>query len=532
MKLVTAEAIREADRKTIEELDFPGIALMENAGMRITEAVISIDPLPRNIVILAGPGNNGGDGLVTARHLDRLGFRLSVWCTAPAESYKGDALTNLNFLEKKGLYVRYVQGRTQMGLLEEQVKNADLVVDALLGTGTKGTVEGIIAQVIEMVNVSGTPVLSVDMPSGIDSDSGIIHGIAMRAWWTVTFAFPKRGLLLFPGADFAGWVTVADIDIPDKVLPFEGVEVVTAPKVKKLLPVRPRDAHKGTFGKTMIVAGSPGMSGAAVLAAESALRGGAGLVYIASAGSICNLIESKMVEGITLELPESKKGIVAEEAAGIIMDQIHDCRVLLVGPGLTPGEDTYKLLEILIPNCPIPMIFDAGALTALSMGAELLLKAQAPVIITPHPGEMARLTGLKINEVEEDRLGLPAKMAKVWKFVVVLKGAPSVVALPDGTTWVNPTGGPVLSTAGTGDILCGLIAGLVSQGLSVEEAAICGTFVHGLAGDLISGEGLGIKAGDILLRLPQAFSAIAKRRWEPSLFGAFHRDIRPRFKPE
>ena len=241
---------------------------------------MSIDPLPRKVVVLAGPGNNGGDGLVTARQLDRLGFQLSVWCTEPKDSYSGDAGINLSFLEQKGLYVKYIQGRAQLGLVEEQIRYADLVVDALLGTGIQRPVEGMIASLIEILNSSWTPVLSVDIPSGIDADTGEVMGIAVRAWWTVTLAYPKRGLLLYPGADHAGWVTVADIDIPVKAVPFEGLEVITPAHIYRLLPERPGNAHKGTFGKIMMVAGSPGMTGAAALAGEAALRGGAGLVYV------------------------------------------------------------------------------------------------------------------------------------------------------------------------------------------------------------------------------------------------------------
>lgn len=530
MKLVTASAMREADRTTMKDLGFPGIALMENAGMRVTEAIMSIDPLPRRVVILVGPGNNGGDGLVVARHLDRLGFQLSVWSTAPKESYSGDPGINLNFLEKKGLYVKHIQDHVQLGMVEEDIHRADLVVDALLGTGIGRPVEGMIASLIGVLNSSWIPVLSVDIPSGIDADTGEVRGNAVRAWWTITFAYPKRGLMLYPGADHAGWVSVAEIDIPPEALPPEGLEVITPARIYRLLPDRPGNAHKGTFGKIMIVAGSPGMTGAAALAGEAALRGGGGLVYVATSQRLRQILEAKTLEVITMDLPETGKGEISDDAANIILQKAANCHVLAVGPGMTPGEETYRLLEELIPDCPVPMILDAGALGALAQGPEILLKARAPVIITPHPGEMSRLTGLQLAEVERDRFALPAKIARSWKTVVVMKGAPTVISLPNGLSYVNPTGGPALATAGTGDVLTGLIAGLVGQGLPVEEAALCGAFIHGVAGDLAASEGRGIKAGDVLLHFPATFKTLESRGWESSIFGPFHRDLRPRFR--
>ena len=368
MKLVTASAMREADRTTMKDLGFPGIALMENAGMRVTEAIMSIDPLPRRVVILVGPGNNGGDGLVVARHLDRLGFQLSVWSTAPKESYSGDPGINLNFLEKKGLYVKHIQDHVQLGMVEEDIHRADLVVDALLGTGIGRPVEGMIASLIGVLNSSWIPVLSVDIPSGIDADTGEVRGNAVRAWWTITFAYPKRGLMLYPGADHAGWVSVAEIDIPPEALPPEGLEVITPARIYRLLPDRPGNAHKGTFGKIMVVAGSPGMTGAAALAGEAALRGGGGLVYVATSQRLRQILEAKTLEVITMDLPETGKGEISDDAANIILQKAANCHVLAVGPGMTPGEETYRLLEELIPDCPVPMILDAGALGALARG--------------------------------------------------------------------------------------------------------------------------------------------------------------------
>ena len=528
MKLVTAEAMREADRKTIEDMEFPGMALMENAGMRVTEAIMSLNPIPRRVVILAGPGNNGGDGLVVARHLNRLGVKVSVWCAATADSYKGDALVNLNFLRHKKISIHHIENESQISQFNSEMSGADLVVDALLGTGTGRMVGGLFARLVEAVNVARIPVLAVDIPSGIDANTGEILGVAIKAWWTVTFAFPKRGLVLYPGAEYAGEVTVGEIDIPDKALPSAGLEVVAPGRVSRLLPQRPGNAHKGTFGRALVVAGSPGMSGAAILAGEAALRGGAGLVNLATSRSLRGIVEAKTVELISQNLPEDDEGCITAEAASPILEWAQNCQVLAVGPGLRAGEETYRLLEKLIPESPVPLVLDAGALGALSAGPEILLRARSPVVITPHPGEMAGLTGLKIKEIEKDRLELPVRMARTWNFVAALKGAPTVIGFPDGASWVNPTGGPVLATAGTGDVLTGLITGFISQGLSAEAATLCGVFLHGLAGDIAAEEKRGLKAGDTLLRIPAAFRTMLEHKWEPAMFGPFHRDLRPR----
>ncbi len=529
MKLISAEAMREGDRRTIEDLGFPGIVLMENAGMRITEAVTSISPLPEKVIVLAGPGNNGGDGLVTARQLNRLGISVSVWCAASPQSYKGDARVNHDFLEKKGFPLNYVEDETRLEELQEDIKSADLLIDALLGTGTGRLVEGVIADIIALLNAAKAPVLSVDIPSGIDANTGKVLGIAVKAKWTVTLASLKRGHLLHPGAEYAGKVTVADIDIPERAIPSEAMEVITPERVIPLLPRRPLNAHKGTFGRALIVAGSPGMSGAALLTGESALRGGAGLVHLATARGLRGIIEAKTVEIITQNLPEDGEGYITSKAADILLEWAGKCQVLAIGPGLFPGEETYRLLGKLVPECPVPMVIDAGGLGALAAAPELLLKARSPVVITPHPGEMARLTGLKMSEVEEERLDLPARMAQTWRFVVVLKGAPTVVAFPDGSSWVNPTGGPVLASAGTGDLLTGLITGLISQGLTAEESSVCGVYLHGLAGDLtaqVNRETQGMKAGDVLQRFPAAFQTLLEHKWDSSEFGPFHRQLR------
>ncbi len=554
MRLLTAEGVREADRRAMENTEIPGILLMENAGMRLTEAVLSLDPLPRKILVLAGPGNNGGDGLVVTRHLQKLGLQVEVCCTAPADKYRGDALANLNILLHSGFPVRHIIEEGDLDYVRGRLARMeadDLVIDALLGTGTSRQVEGRIASLISMINRARTRVMSVDIPSGIHADTGEVLGDAVRADWTVTFAFPKRGLMLFPGADYSGRVVVGEIYIPQEEAPFEGVEVPEGRKVQELLPPRPRDSHKGTFGRALVVAGSPGMTGAAAMAGEAALRGGAGLVYLATAAGLRPVLESKLVEVITLGLPEAyveshshggetgaethngnessqeQGGVISAAGASLVLEWLQECRVLAVGPGMQPGEETYRLLERLLPASPVPVVLDAGALGALSLDPELLRRAASEVVITPHPGEAASLTGMSVAEISQNRLQTARQMSQKWNVIVLLKGAPTVVAHPDGSAWVNPTGGPALASAGTGDLLTGLITALVSQGSGVTEAAVCGAFMHGLAGDLVPPEGRGVKAGDVLLNFPHAFNLVENSWWETGLFGPFNRELRP-----
>ena len=535
MRLLSAEGIREADRRAIEDLGIPGALLMENAGMRLTEGILSLDPLPRKVLVLAGPGNNGGDGLVVARHLDAFARRtgidmeVKVWCTASQEKYRGDARTNLELLLHRDFTIHYYLEEEDLESLEPHLREADLVVDALLGTGTSRPVEGRLARLIPRINQEGSPVLSVDIPSGIHANTGKVLGTAVQAHWTITFAYPKRGLMVFPGAGYAGRVLVGEIYIPEKEAPDEGVEVITPGRVKEILPGRPLDAHKGTFGKVLVVAGSPGMTGAAVLASESALRGGAGLVYLATASGLRPLLENKLVEVITLDLPGDQKNRehIPPQAVDRILSLAEDCQVLAVGPGLPPDENTFQLLQNLLPASPVPVVLDAGALTALSREPGILRRAAAPVIITPHPGEASRLLHVDAEEVTGHRLDIPAQMARDWGVVAVLKGAPTVVSSPQGKTWVNSTGGPALATAGSGDLLTGIISAWLAQEVTVEEAAVGGVFLHGLAGDIASRQGRGLKAGDILLSFPAALSAVEHDRWESSPFGPFNRPVFP-----
>ncbi len=531
MKVLTSTAMREADRRTIEELGFPGAVLMESAGMRVAEVILSLQPAPARVLVVAGPGNNGGDGLVIARLLQQAGRDVSLWTTVPPGGYRGDAAVNYQFLRHRGFQIKHILDYEALGQFQAALGGVDLVVDALFGMGLDRPVEGLPAGVIKAVNTGGVPVLAVDLPSGVQADSGKVMGCAVKARWTVTFAFPKPGLLQYPGADLAGEVIIGEINIPSFLAAEEQASLTTAQRVRELLPPRPPEAHKGNFGRVLITAGSVGMSGAAALASEAALRGGAGLIYLAAPASICPALEGQLCEVITVPLPECARGLIDLQAAELLVEKAGGCDVLAVGPGLAPVRENASLLEQLLQRCSLPLVLDAGALGALALLPEaermaLLRAAPQTPLLTPHPGEMARLTGLSPGEVQRSRPELARRLAQEWRSIIVLKGAGTVIASPGGEIYFNPTGGPALATAGTGDLLTGLIASLIAQGMPPFGAAVAAVYIHGLAGDLLP-KGRGAMAGDILARFPAAFQHLEQEITATSSWGPYNRKLRP-----
>ncbi len=504
MKVLSRDSMRAADRKTIEEYGLPGSVLMETAGMRIAELVSSVIPDKNNVVILAGYGNNGGDGLVAARLLEKAGYSVSLWCAAKSGGYKAEAANQEKYLKKSGFKMNYLTEKVELETFTREVNNADLVIDALLGIGADREVTGLTADLINIINNSYVPVLAVDIPSCVDADSGAVLGAAVKADWTITFAAPKLGMFLHPGAALTGKIIVADINIPDHLLEEEKVELITPDFVRTALPVRPPDAHKGSVGRTLIVAGSPGMTGAAVLTAESALNSGSGLVYLAVPESICPEVEAKTMEVIIVPLPEQQKGIISLEAVDEILLKAKECDALAVGPGLDTGEVTSELINKLIQLSPVPLVLDAGALAALGQKMNTLRSARHTPVITPHPGEMSRLTGVPAGQIQSSRLDVAIKNARLWECIIMLKGPNTVIATPGGQVGINPTGSHSLATAGAGDLLTGMVASFIAQGIAYSDASRAAAFMHGLAGDLVP-EGRGHMARDVLNLYKEAF---------------------------
>jgi len=507
VKLVTAAEMRELDRRAIKEYGIPGIVLMENAARGVVSRMVHAwgGVSGRRYVVFCGKGNNGGDGLAIARHLHNMGAKVAVMLFA--EEMKGDAGTNLGSARKMGLDMKTVS----QNLRKERtiVAHADAVVDAIFGTGLASEVGGQYKKVIDMINACARRVVSVDIPSGVDSDKGRIMGAAVRADMTVTFGLPKRGLYLYPGAQMAGDVHVADIGIPRQALESAPVKaaLLSHANVSGLLPARKQDSHKGTFGHLFILAGSAGKTGAAVLSAMAALRSGAGLVTLGVPESLNDVFEEKLTEAMTIPLPETDERTLSPKGLEAVLEALRGKTALVLGPGISTNSGTARLVSELLPEVEVPMLIDADGLNILSIDDTPLRKAKAPAVLTPHPGEMGRLLGVLAREVQADRPDAACDLAAEYGTPVVLKGARTLIAAPSGDFFINPTGNPGMATAGTGDVLSGVIGSFMAQGLEPWDAALLGVYVHGMAGDLAAGlKGqAGLIAGDIVESIPGSF---------------------------
>ncbi|MDO8684139.1 MAG: NAD(P)H-hydrate dehydratase [Armatimonadota bacterium] len=511
MKIVTAAQMRELDRRATEEYGVPSLLLMENAGIRTFAAVSRIleGVEGKSILVVSGKGNNGGDGFVIARHLQEAGANVTVALACDPEEVKGDARANLETVFRMGIPSLQIKDVSD---IQRHLASCDLIVDALFGAGVKGEITGLPAAIIDAINVSGKTVISVDLPSGLNADTGEISGHCIIADETVTFALPKIGLVTYPGAKYVGRLTVGDIGIPSQLLddPSLKIELLTDEIIRGLLPDREPDAHKGTFGHLLVLAGSVGMTGAACLASEAGARVGAGLVTLGCAWGLNDIFEVKLTEAMTVPLAETEARSLAPDAVGAVTALAKKCTAVAIGPGLGRHPDTDRFVQSVLPRLELPVVIDADALNALAGAKEIFVQLRAPAVITPHPGEMSRLLGTSSAEVQSDRLKVALDAAAKFGVVVVLKGARTVIASPDGRAFINPTGNAGMASGGMGDVLTGAIGGFLAQGLSPLDAAICGVYLHGLAGDLVADElGVaGLLASDLLLKLPVAIKSI------------------------
>ncbi|PLY01088.1 MAG: bifunctional ADP-dependent NAD(P)H-hydrate dehydratase/NAD(P)H-hydrate epimerase [Desulfuromonas sp.] len=506
MILLTAKQMRELDRAAIEDWHVPGPVLMENAGKATVDQLEDVfaELCPGPVTILAGKGNNGGDGYVIARHLLNRGWQVLTIVLAAAEKITGDARINLDILLKSEAEVLFVTDSDELERLLPQL-DPIIVVDALFGTGLFSAVSGLYEKAIDWANEAAEAIIAVDIPSGIDATSGKVLGTAVAADLTVTFACAKVGQVIYPGAEYVGDLVVADIGIPVQLLQQQDVDhhFIDFAAARFLLPERPASGHKGTFGHLLLVAGSSGKSGAAALAAEAALRAGVGLATLACPAQLHPVFEEKLTEVMTVPLPEVD-GRVSMQALVDIQQLWQQKSVLAVGPGLGTGEEVAGLVRRLVRECPLPLVVDADGLNALAGHLEILQERMAPTVLTPHPGEMARLTGLSVAEVESDRISIARQVACSRQVVVVLKGARTIVATPDGAVFINGSGNPALASGGTGDVLTGVISGLLAQGMKAEAAALLGVYLHGRSADrLAESRGqAGVLASDLLADLP------------------------------
>lgn len=538
--LVSAAEMRALDRHTIETLGVPGALLMESAGRAVAEAVLAERALagPGDVLVVCGGGNNGGDGLVAARHLRMLGVPVRVAWAGGQGRVAPDAAANL--ARAKAIGVPIETGRVRTA-------GAAVIVDALLGTGLTRAVEGPVAAAIRRIAAArpGARVVAVDLPSGIDADTGGIHGVAVAAEATVAIALPKLGLALEPGRSLAGRIVVARIGIADEA---PGVRPAAAlwtdAAAARRLPERPSDGHKGRFGHVLVVAGARGTTGAAALAALAAARSGAGLVMIACPAGINEVLETKCTEPMTAPVPDAADGSLSLDALAPILALALERDVVALGPGIGRASETQKLVRELVSATPQPLVIDADGLFPFAAGATRgkragdalgALKArEAATILTPHPGEAARLLGVSATEINLDRVAAARRLAERAGSVVVLKGAATVVTAPDGRTLVTPTGSSALATGGTGDVLTGVIAALLAQapgeraasgkkgGTDPFEVAALGAWLHGRAGDRVAARlgRAGVLAGDVVDELPGALEELRRRNIAPAVAGA------------
>ena len=504
MKLLLAEEMRRIDEEA-QALGLTTEILMERAGRALAEETKKFlgSAAGRRIVVLAGPGNNGGDGLVAARYLHDWGACVAVFLLRRRE---GDE--NLKLVEERGISAKVLDEEGMEGLRRE-LSRADAVIDAFFGTGRlrplEGPVKDALAAAVEEKRRRGLKVVAVDLPSGLDADTGAVDPACLPADLTVTMGFPKRGLYSFPGRDYAGKVVVADLGYPEHLWRDIQIELITPEEVGGLLPLRPRDANKGTFGRVLVVAGSENYIGACYLACMGAVRAGAGLVTLACPRSLKLALASKMAEPTYIPLPESRPGIAGLQAAEILREWIPRYDALVVGCGLGQDPGTAELLRNLLSEELPPLVIDADGLNILSRSPDWPERLKAPAVLTPHPGEMSRLSGLPISEIQKERIEVAREHARKWGKVVVLKGACTVIASPDGRAKVSPVATAALATGGTGDVLAGIIGALLAQKLDPFDAASCGVYLHGRAGEILEEEmgDAGSAASDLLPLIPR-----------------------------
>jgi len=517
MRVLNSSQMRDADRRTIEEIGIPSLVLMENAGRQTVAAMEAMysDLAERHVGVLCGRGNNGGDGFVVARTLAQRGVDVSVFLLGHVAEVRGDARTNLEILGRLGLTVIEVADGQSWELHFSELSDCTLIVDAIFGTGLNAPVSGLVESVIADVNTSGIPVVAIDVPSGLSADSHHPIGPSIEATLTVTLGAPKLPLILPPAETRAGDIVIADIGIPAAVLDaVEGprIELLTRSAMRELIPPRTPDSHKGDYGRVLLVAGSRGKTGAAHLCAIGALRSGAGLVTVATPTSCLDIVASMGAEYMTEPLDEAVNGL-DPDGVDRVLDIARD--VVAIGPGLGQAEGTREFVKQLVDKATMPLVVDADGLNAFADDPDRLAGREGrDIIITPHPGEMARLVGMSIEEVQASRIEVARNFAAAHHVYVVLKGHRTVIATPDERTFINPTGNPGMATGGTGDVLTGMIAAWLAQLLDAEAACHLAVYVHGMAGDLAEADEseIAMTSADLAEHIGDAILELTSRR--------------------
>lgn len=509
MDLVTAAEMQKMDHETIESFGIPGIVLMENAGRGATRFFLESfkDACDQKVAVIAGRGNNGGDGFVMARYLYQKRIRVSVYLLSQRDAIGGDAAANLRLLEPLGIPVIEIPDQNAFKAHATSLRHQDIWIDAILGTGLKSKVKGYFKEAIDFMNRLNKPIFAVDIPSGLNSDTGQPCGVCIKAQATATFAFAKIGHVVLPGTIYTGQLNIVDIGIPQHIVKQTALQhvLITQNMVAKQIHPRSQDAHKGDTGHVLIVAGSPGKTGAAAMTATSAMRAGAGLATLATPESLNPFLETQILEAMTYPLAETKTGILDETALETIMGLMAKKNCLAIGPGIGTAPETKRLIQKILLVSQIAVVIDADGLNCIADNPQILRGLEIPVVLTPHPGEMARLINSTTQTVQQDRIGCARTFARQFGVHLVLKGARTVIAQPDGKIIINPTGNPGMASGGMGDVLTGIIAGFIAQGYAPGDAALAGVYLHGSAGDTLADEygPYGFLAGDVMNQIPR-----------------------------
>ncbi len=511
MKLADARVMRGLDDSAINEFGIPGVVLMENAGRCTVDAILARygSLVGTRIPIFAGPGNNGGDGLVVARYLHQLGARPQVFLFSSPEKFSGDAAINLRVVQKLPIKIMQVLEQDDLDAMSVTLGHSALLVDALFGTGLKRDIVGRYAVAIKRMNEVGRPIISVDIPSGLNSDTGQIMGVSVRADLTVTYGLAKPGQVIYPGAGVVGCLKVVDIGIPLEVVSQANIQINLLTKVMAagLVPSRQAESHKGSFGHLLVLAGSLGKTGAAMLSVKGALRSGTGLVSLVSPKKLNSVYETRLVEAMTV--PLASDYCLAIDDYDVIAAALSGKDALVLGPGLGVADVTRELVCRLYGEVEVPMVVDADALNCLALGGGVSHSGSVSCILTPHPGEMARMSGWSIREIQDNRREYALSFAKENNVILVLKGAGTIIADPSGRLAVNPTGNSGMAAGGMGDVLSGVIGGLLAQGMLPWEAACLGVYLHGLAADRIAAKvQVGFLASEVADELPLALQEL------------------------
>jgi NAD(P)H-hydrate epimerase len=513
MHILTSASIREADRRTIQEIGIPASVLMESAGRAVVRTMMErIEDLEsQSVVVVCGKGGNGGDGLVVLRTLACLGYDARAVVLAPFENLSAEALDNLQAALKLGLPVESAPTVEAWGDVLSQAASADVVVDALFGTGLTDPPRGIYQRVIEDLNALDTLRVALDVPSGLSSDSGTVPGVAFDAHLTIALAAPKVCHFIPPASELCGEVEVVEIGIPPQFLGSSEprLETIEPAAFAEAIPRRRRLSHKGSYGHLLILAGSVGKTGAAVMAAEAALRSGVGLVTVASAKSAIPMMAPRVPEAMWEPLPETDSGAVSTRAQSRLLELLREREALALGPGLGTEDETVALVREIVGASEIPTVVDADGLNALARKPQAIPAGRA-LVLTPHPGEAGRLLGSSAKEVESDRLQAVRRLAQETKTHVLLKGYRTLISDPRGNVHVNLTGNAGMATGGTGDVLTGILGALLAQGVDIEEALPLGAHLHGLAGDMAAAAigQTSLVATDLIEKLPEALRSL------------------------